>query len=126
MKQIYGIRGYENAVMGRRIFDKRTSNRWTVVSERHNRCVVIPVKANIVAECMERKDDSWFVQTKVPSDLVIQIGNRSSFHLHMVIYENIGKYVEFHEKLAIITYSSLQSPWIMQNSNDDSVVAGAI
>ncbi|KAK9292761.1 hypothetical protein L1049_020741 [Liquidambar formosana] len=41
----------------------------------------VTANASMVAEALERRNQSWFVQTKVASDLIIQIGD-NSFHLH--------------------------------------------
>ncbi|KAM6577737.1 hypothetical protein CsatB_029574 [Cannabis sativa] len=36
---------------------------------------------SMVAKSLERRDHDWFVQSTIPSDLIIQVGD-SSFHLH--------------------------------------------
>ncbi|XP_022734723.1 root phototropism protein 3-like [Durio zibethinus] len=38
-------------------------------------------KSSIVAEALERRNKHWIVKTKVPSDLIVQVGDYS-FHLH--------------------------------------------
>ncbi|XP_021742419.1 root phototropism protein 3-like [Chenopodium quinoa] len=63
------------AMLGRRSY---------VSADKHNRCIIVPSTVNMVAEAIERKDTNWFVRTKVPSDLVVQIGKKRKFHLHIL------------------------------------------
>ncbi|KMT13794.1 hypothetical protein BVRB_4g081670 [Beta vulgaris subsp. vulgaris] len=67
-------------MVGRQSYDKKSSNS----GEKHNRCVIVPSTTDMIAEAIERKDNKWFVRTKVPSDLIIQVDKKSSFHLHIL------------------------------------------
>ncbi|KAJ8425044.1 hypothetical protein Cgig2_006504 [Carnegiea gigantea] len=95
-----GFEQKKSAMLGRRSYNKKASNLGDVLGERHNRCVMVPAKVNMTTEAIERREHNWcitgfmfhslpvcrilFVRTKFASDLVIQIGNKSSFHLHIV------------------------------------------
>ncbi|PON76373.1 Voltage dependent potassium channel [Parasponia andersonii] len=72
-----------------------------------NRCVIFPnTNVSMVAKTLERKDHDWVVQTTVPSDLVVQIGD-SSFHLH--------KYFEF--QLPMVSRSGYLNRLAFDRSN---------
>ncbi|KAG5626188.1 hypothetical protein H5410_011406 [Solanum commersonii] len=60
----------ENPVTGESIF-----------VEKRNHCVIYPASGSMVAESVERRNKNWFVQTKIPSDLIVEIRDQS-FHLH--------------------------------------------
>ncbi|XP_015060132.1 coleoptile phototropism protein 1-like [Solanum pennellii] len=60
----------ENPVTGESIF-----------VEKRNHCVIYPASGSMVAESVERRNKNWYVQTKIPSDLIVEIRDQS-FHLH--------------------------------------------
>ncbi|KNA22581.1 hypothetical protein SOVF_032820 [Spinacia oleracea] len=93
-------------MVGRRSSDKRSS----VSGEKHNRCVIVPFAVDIVAEAIERKDTNWFVRTKVSSNLVVQIGKKSKFHLHILPMISRSAYLNrivFEKKNAGMSINSL-------------------
>ncbi|CAO2836656.1 unnamed protein product [Amaranthus hypochondriacus] len=84
--------------------------RRSITGEKHNRCVIVPSSADIIAQAIERKHTNWFVRTKVPSDLVIQIGNKSKFHLHMLPMISRSAYLNrlvFEKKNAGVSMNNL-------------------
>lgn len=107
MKNKIFVVGQEKANMiGRRGYDKKSS----VSGERHNRCVIVPSTADFIAEAIERKEANWFVRTKVPSDLVVQIGKKNRFHLHILPMISRSAYLNrivFKKKNAGMSIKSL-------------------
>ncbi|GMJ02844.1 DEFECTIVELY ORGANIZED TRIBUTARIES 3 [Hibiscus trionum] len=67
--------------MSCRDVDEDYPSHGSVLGGKPNRCVIYPPKPSLVAEAVERRNNNWFVRTKVASDLVVQVGD-FSFHLH--------------------------------------------
>lgn len=55
----------------------------SIFVEKRNHCVIYPASGSMVAESVERRNKNWFVQTKIPSDLIVEIRDKS-FHLHKI------------------------------------------
>ncbi|KAK8602670.1 hypothetical protein V6N13_084877 [Hibiscus sabdariffa] len=68
-------------MMSCREVDEEYPSHGSVLGGKPNRCVIYPPKPSVVAEALERRNNNWFVRTKVASDLVVQVGD-FSFHLH--------------------------------------------
>ncbi|KAL2468598.1 BTB/POZ domain-containing protein DOT3 [Forsythia ovata] len=49
--------------------------------KKHSHCTIFAASVDMVATSIERSNNNWFIQTKVPNDLIIQIEEKS-FHLH--------------------------------------------
>ncbi|CAN4108712.1 unnamed protein product [Withania somnifera] len=73
--------GKENPVTGGSIF-----------VEKRNHCVIFPASGCVVAESVERRNKNWFVQTKIPSDLIVEIRDKS-FHLHKLSMVSRSGYI---------------------------------
>ncbi|XP_062084716.1 root phototropism protein 3-like isoform X1 [Humulus lupulus] len=87
---------------------KSVSKDGTLIREsgKSNKCVIFSANNNnvsLVAKSLERKDHDWFVQSTVPSDLIIQVGD-SSFHLH---------------KLPVVSRSGYLNKVIFDRSNNN-------
>eukprot|EP01018_Ginkgo_biloba_P005726 Gb_34273 [translate_table: standard] len=59
---------------------------WESENESHegknlNNCVINPIKHGMKADGFERRGQSWYVATDIPSDLVVEVRD-VSFHLH--------------------------------------------
>lgn len=72
------------------------------------RCVIYPVNSAMVAEAVERRNKNWFVKTKAPKDLIVQIGNYN-FHLH---------------KLPIVSRSGYLNRLVFERRDDRSEKGG--
>ncbi|KAF3646794.1 root phototropism protein 3 [Capsicum chacoense] len=53
----------------------------SIFVEKRNHCIIYPASGSMVAESVERRNKNWFVQTKIPSDLIVEIRDQC-FHLH--------------------------------------------
>ncbi|ONI04557.1 hypothetical protein PRUPE_6G328100 [Prunus persica] len=73
--------GIDRPATGMKSVDREYPAHRSVSGGRQSKCVMSPSNAGMVAETIERRNKHWFVQTKVASDLIIQVGD-SSFHLH--------------------------------------------
>ncbi|KAL0546417.1 hypothetical protein IC582_016325 [Cucumis melo] len=49
----------------------------------HDQRIVIPNKLITEAECINRKDQAWFITTQIPTDLKIKV-QEITFHVHKV------------------------------------------
>ncbi|KAB2044595.1 hypothetical protein ES319_D01G102600v1 [Gossypium barbadense] len=61
--------------------EEHQSTHGSVLGGKPSHCVIYPPKSSIVAGELERRNNDWFVRTKVASDLMVQVGD-FSFHLH--------------------------------------------
>ena len=64
MKNKFLVFGQDKASMGiggRRSTDKKSKSMGSVTGEKHNRCVILPSSADIIAEAIERKHTNWLV-----------------------------------------------------------------
>ncbi|KAK9292810.1 hypothetical protein L1049_020790 [Liquidambar formosana] len=75
------IPGHDKATRARKSLDRENATCGSVSCRKSNRCVNFPANVSMVTEALERRNQSWFVRTKVASDFIIQIGD-DSFHLH--------------------------------------------
>ncbi|KAF8388053.1 hypothetical protein HHK36_026719 [Tetracentron sinense] len=67
--------------MGRKSLDRERPSRRSVSGGKRNRCIIFPANVCITAEALERRNQSWFARTNIPSDLIVRIGE-NNFHLH--------------------------------------------
>ena len=51
----------KSTMLGRRSYDKKASNLGVVLGEKHNRCMMVPAKTNMIAEAIERKANNWYI-----------------------------------------------------------------
>ncbi|XP_015875179.3 coleoptile phototropism protein 1 [Ziziphus jujuba] len=75
------IPGLDKAIAERKGFDRESHAKGSVYGGKHNQCVILPGNVSMVAEALERRNQNWFVRTKVANNLIIQVGD-SNFHLH--------------------------------------------
>ncbi|MCD7453732.1 hypothetical protein HAX54_021964 [Datura stramonium] len=64
----------------------------SIFVEKRNHCVIYPASGSMVAESVERRNKNWFVQTKIPSDLIVEIRDKS-FHLHKLSMVSRSGYI---------------------------------
>ncbi|XP_009769384.1 root phototropism protein 3-like [Nicotiana sylvestris] len=64
----------------------------SIFVEKRNHCVIYPANGSMVAQSVERRNKNWFVQTKIPSDLIVQIKDKS-FHLHKLSMVSRSGYI---------------------------------
>ncbi|KAJ8572919.1 hypothetical protein K7X08_009430 [Anisodus acutangulus] len=50
----------------------------SIFVEKRNYCVIYPASGSMVAESVERRNKNWFVQIKVPSDLIVELETKAS------------------------------------------------
>ncbi|KAK9919774.1 hypothetical protein M0R45_028352 [Rubus argutus] len=74
-------RNHKLHTTGRKIVDREPVVHGSVSGARRSQCVICAANASMVAESLDRRNQNWFVRTKVANDLIIQVGD-SSFHLH--------------------------------------------
>ncbi|KAK9690478.1 hypothetical protein RND81_09G130400 [Saponaria officinalis] len=84
MKKAVPFGHEKGAILGRWSYDKRSANSASALTEKPNRCMIVPSNVEMIAEAIERKDTDWFVRTNAPNDLIIQIDKKHSFHLHIL------------------------------------------
>ena len=54
-----GFEQEKSAMLGRRSYDKKALNLGDVLGDRHDRCVMVPAKVNMIAEAIERRENNW-------------------------------------------------------------------
>ncbi|KAL6146616.1 hypothetical protein ACLB2K_057294 [Fragaria x ananassa] len=74
-------RNHKPDTSGRRIVDRQSFVQGIVSGGGSSQCVICPVSSSMVAETLDKRNQNWFVRTKVANDLIIQVGD-TNFHLH--------------------------------------------
>ncbi|KAL7239432.1 hypothetical protein ACSBR2_005354 [Camellia fascicularis] len=75
------IPGHKKSSMESASLQRRNPTSGTLFGRQNNRCVIYSANSSMVAESVERRNQSWFYRMKVESDLIIQV-EENIFHLH--------------------------------------------
>ncbi|CAL5400593.1 unnamed protein product [Camellia sinensis] len=78
---VFLIPGHKKSSMESTSLQRRNPTSGTLSGRQNNRCVIYSANSSMVAESVERRNQSWFYQMKVESDLIIQV-EENIFHLH--------------------------------------------
>lgn len=93
------LSGHEKAVMDLKSCERVYPVNGSICVKKHSHCTIFAASVDMVAKSIERRNDNWFIQTKVPNDLIIQIEEKS-FHLH---------------KLPLVSRSGFMNRMVFQN-----------